>query len=224
MGMKKAFLPFVALAVAPPAVSALDWELPVFTVKYEMTDGAIENPVPDEDVFIPSSLRNFLEFHVRENADPLDLGLTVRYSVKDYLLQSGDYSYVTVSQSANLEATKFLDLGLTAGLKWSGSPQLDSSGQPKNYLALNGGITADIELFKGTGIDASLKAEYDMHEDQADSRQIYTAGLGVSSRLGQFLLGARYRGTFRLPLGDLSGVDMSMLHVASLSLQWNPNR
>jgi hypothetical protein len=222
--MKNAALPLIMLCFGCITAAAQDWELPVVTLRYGLTDGAAEDPVPDEDILVPASMRNTVELHIRESADPLDLGFTLRYSAKDYLLQSGDYSYISAGQDVDLSITDAVDLGMSIGLKWLTSPEPDSSGLSKDTLTLNGGITADIDLAKGTGLDASVKAQYDLHAADVKSRQLYTAGVGFSSRLGQFLFGARYRGTLRLPMSVVTDVTMNMLHDVTLSLQWDPNR
>ena len=47
---------------------------------------------------------------------------------------------------------------------------------------------------------------------------------GFSSRLGQWILSARYRGEFRLPLGDASAAVPAVYNLGSISVQWDPNR
>jgi hypothetical protein len=224
--MKKDIRPIVVLVFffLSIAASALDWKIPVFTLKYEVTEGTIEDPDPDEDIQIPSSLRNTVSLHLKEAAYPFTFGLTARYSTKDYLLQNGDYSYLTLDQDAKLAALDVLDLGLAFGGKWAYSPLPDSDGLSKDYLALKTRVEAGLELFKGTTLDIGLTAEYDLNTAEVKARQFYTAGVGLTSRLGEWLFSGRYRGVFRLPLGVSSTVQNTMLNEGSFSFQWDPNR
>jgi len=224
--MKKDAVFFGALALffSCSAAAALDWKLPVFTLRHEISGGTIENPDPDEDILIPSSLRNTASLHIKQAAHPLVFDLTVRYSAKEYLLQSGDYSYVTLDQNTKLSLFDFLDLGLAFGGKWAYSPEPDSDGLSKDYTAFKTRGEAEIDLFKGTTLDIGITAEYDLYSAEVKTRQLYTAGAGLTSRLGEWLISGRYRGVFRLPLGDSSAVGSSYLNEGSFSLQWDPNR
>jgi hypothetical protein len=213
--MKKGLL-LAALLAAGVSLPAMEWELPVVTMKYEVTGGSIESPDPDEDILIPSSFRNTVSLRIRESGRPIDLGLTVRYSSKDYLLQAGDYSYLSLEQDGKVALTPVLDLGYTAGGRLVSATE--------DYLALKGGIDGTLDLAKGTRLDVSLDAQADLHETAPASRQVYRASAGLSSRIGQYNLIVRYRGEARLPLGAPTEVVPSFLHVGSLSLQWDPNR
>jgi hypothetical protein len=213
----------LGLARAPGAF-AQDWKLPVFTVKYELTEGTIEDPDPDEDILIPASLRNTVTFQVREAAAPFGFGLAARYSAKDYLLQSGDYAYVSLDQDSTLKAADFLKLGLAFGGKWAHSPLPDASGLSKDYLALKTKADAEIEVFDGTALDFGISAEYDLYEAAEKARHLYTAGAGVTSRLGEWEVSGRYRGVFRLPLGAASTAQATMLNEGSFTFHWDPNR
>lgn len=225
--MKKETVPMIALALClscSAAASAQGWKLPVFTVRYEVSEGTVENPEPDEDILIPSSLRHTVSLSVKEAARPLTLGLVVRYSAKDYLLQSGDYSYLSLDQDTKLAVFDFLDVGLAFGGKWAYSPEPDSDGLSKNYTALKTRAETGIKLFRGTALDIGIAAEYDLYTAEVKTRQLYSAGVGLSSRLGEWLLSGRYRGVFRMPLGEPSTVGDSFLNEGSFSLQWDPNR
>ncbi len=220
--MKKTAILLLCAACLP--ASSLDWKLPVFSMRYEITEGTIENPDPDEDILIPSSLRNAVSLHVSESADPLDFGLRIRYSAKDYLLRAGDYSYLSLEPDAKMKIADIFTIGLKTGAKWASSPGLDSTGLSRDYTALKGGIDVGLKPVKGTALDIGFDVEYDLYEAAVKARQLYAASAGVSSRLGEMLLSARYRGVFRLPLGGESAVDTTTLNVGSLSLQWDPNR
>ncbi len=193
-------------------------------MKYEVSRATIEDPDPDEDILVPASLRNTVSLHVKESADPLTLGLTVKYSAKDYLTQSGDYEYFSVDQDTGIALTDWLDLGFMAGVKKTDSPESDVSGLSKDNIALKGGIETAIQLVKGTSFDLSFQTEYDSYEAWEKSRQLYRVGAGFTTRFGEWLFSTRYRGEFRFPLASSSVVDQSTLNMGSLSFQWDPNR
>ncbi len=211
-----------ALLLCASAAFGLDWKLPVFTLKYDVAGGTAEDP--EDDLLLPSSLRNTASLAVKQSADPLAFGLAVRYSTKDYLLQIGDYTYIAVDQETTFDVSDFLGLGLTFGGKWSTSPEPDSDGLSKDFSVFRTKGDADIKLVPGTSLALSMGAEYDFYAAEAKSRQIYTAGAGVSSRLGEWLLSGKYRGVFRLPLGGASGIAQSFMNEGSFTLQWDPNR
>jgi hypothetical protein len=220
--MKKALIAVFLVACA--SAGALDWMLPTFSLRYEISGGTIEDPDPDEDIMIPSSLRNTASFTIREDADPLSLGLLIRYSSKDYLLQAGDYSYLSLDPEAKLKLSDTVTLGASSSFKWATSPELDSSGLSKDYIALKGGFDATWKPVKGTALDISASAEYDLYDAAVKARQLYLVSTGLSSRLGEVVLNVRYRGTFRMPLFDAVLVEPSALNTAAVSLQWDPNR
>jgi hypothetical protein len=63
-----------------------------------------------------------------------------------------------------------------------------------------------------------------VHDAPAESRQRWTGSAALATRLGGWLLEARWRGEFRLPLGGATGVEPSALNTGSVSLRWDPNR
>ncbi len=193
-------------------------------MKYEVSRATIEDPDPDEDVLIPSSLRNTVSLRVKESADPLSLALTVKYSAKDYLTQSGDYEYFSVDQDTGIALTDWLDLGFMFGVKKTDSPELDTSGLSKDNYALKGGIETAIRFLTGTSLELAFQGEYDSYEAWEKSRQIWSVGAGFTTRLGEWQFSTRYRGEFRFPLASSSVVDQSTLNTGSLSFQWDPNR
>jgi hypothetical protein len=200
---------------------SLDWKLPVVTMRYEAAGGASEDP--DEDTFEASSLRNTVSLRVKEEADPATFGLGLIMSAKDYYQQSGDYSYLKVEHDGSVRLGKPWKLGYSLGAKWTEYPQLDSFGLPKDVLGLSAGTNAVLRLNRGTSLDAGLAGRFWLTEDPADALQAYAASAGISARLGDWLLGVRYRGEMRLPLGGASAAGLDMYHTGSVSLQWDPN-
>jgi len=217
--MKKGVCALLALVCLP--AWSLDWKLPVVTVKYEAAGGSSEDP--DDDTFEPSSLRNTVSFHVKEEADPATFGLGLVMSAKDYYDQSGDYSYLKLEQDGSVRLGKPWKLGYTLAAKWMDYPQLDSFGLPKDLLGLSAAVDAVLRLDKGTNLETGIAGRCILAENPADTKQAYAAMAGFSTRLGDWLLSVRYRGELRLPLGDESAAGVDMYHTGSLSLQWDPN-
>jgi hypothetical protein len=219
--MKKGVLLLVVLAGAA-AAWPLDWHLPVTTLRLETASGSSEDP--DDGTLLPSSLRATATLRVREDASPDVFGLTVRGSWKDYYEQSGDYAYVEVEHDGALRLSDAVRLGYTAGVKDTVFGQLDSDGLSKDTLALKAGTTAAFTIVKGTTLDAGLSGRCELGASSARSLQAWVVSTSVSARLGEWVLGARYRGELRLPLGSASGVTSSMDHTGGVTLAWDPNR
>jgi hypothetical protein len=218
--MKKSMVLLLLFACLP--AWSLDWKLPVVTLKYEAAEGAIEDP--DDETLEPSSLRNTMSIRVKEDVESASFGLTLRGSVKDYYRQAGDYSYLDLDQDGTFHVGEAWKLGYLLGMKGMRFPELDSQGLPKDTLALKAATTAAFSVMKGTTLEAGTAGRWEIADNTQDSLQAYVFTAGLSSRLGEWLLGVRYRGEFRLPLGPSSGVGSSAYHIGSLSVQWDPNR
>lgn len=218
--MKKSMV-LLFLIVCLPSWS-LDWKLPVFTLKYEAAEGESEDP--DDETLQPSSLRNTISLRVKEEVEEASFGLTLRGSVKDYYLQAGDYSYLDLEHDGSFHLGDAWKLGYTLGMKGMDFPELDSQGLSKDNLSLKAGTTAALSVVKGTTLEAGIAGRCELAENSLDSLQAYVLTAGFSTRLGEWLLGARYRGEFRLPFGPSSVVGASAYHTGSFSLQWDPNR
>jgi len=217
--MKKG-LAWVWLAVAAGGW-ALDWELPVVTLKGEVAEGAAEADA-EAGGLEPSSERVTVTLTVRESADPLDLSWIVRWSDKTWPTQAGDYEYLETVHEARLAATDTLRLTAGAGVKRMRHPE---GGVPStDWTAVQAKIGADLEVARGTTLEAGLDGRWEMHDDEAESRQRWTGSATLSTRLGGWQLDVRWRGEFRLPLGGATGVETSTLQTGSASLRWDPNR
>ncbi len=217
--MKKGLLG-VWLAVAA-AGGALDWELPVVTLKGEVAEGAVESDA-EAGVLEPSSTRVSVTLTVRESADPLDLAWVVRWSGKEWPSQSGDYAYLEAVQEARLDATDGLRLTAGAGVKRMRHPE--AGDPPTDWTALQATLGADLEVVRGVSLELGLDGRWEVHDDATESRQRWTGSAALATRLGGWQLEARWRSEFRQPLGGATGVEASALHTGSVSLRWDPNR
>jgi hypothetical protein len=211
-----------ALALPGAAVCALDWQIPVTTLRIETAAGSAEDP--DGEMLQPSSQRTTASLRIREEADPAVFALTVRGSWKDYLLQAGDYSYLELEQDGSFRITDAVKLGYSLGAKNLSYPEPDTAGASKNALALKAATSTAFTLMRGTTLEAGLGGRWELAEDDARSLQAYVVSASVSSRIGGWVFGVRYRGEFRVPLGSESGVTSTAFHTGALSLEWDPNR
>ena len=90
-----------------------------------------------------------------------------------------------------------------------------------DWTAIQAKIGADLEVARGTTLEAGLDGRWEVHDDEAESRQRWTGSAALSTRLGGWQLDVRWRGEFRLPLGGATGVEASTLQTASASLRWD---
>ncbi|MBE3064656.1 MAG: hypothetical protein IMZ69_06525 [Spirochaetes bacterium] len=115
--MEKGVLLAFAFAFSCAAAAGLDWKLPVVTAKYEVAGGASEDE--EDGTLVPNSTRNTVSLRIKEDALPAGLGLTLRYSVKDYVEENSDYSYIQADQDTTLRLSPLLKLGAAVGGKYA---------------------------------------------------------------------------------------------------------
>jgi hypothetical protein len=214
--MKKGALA-VFLAVSAGAW-ALEWELPVVTLKGEVAAGAAESDV-EAGVLEPSSTRATVTLTVRESADPLALAWIVRWSAKEWPDQGGDYGYLEAVQEARLDAADWLRLSGTLGAK-----RMEREPPSSDWTALQAKLGVDLEVTRWLDAAAGLDARWEVHDDPAESRQRWAGSASLTARFGGWMLDASWRGEYRLPLAGATGVAASSLSTGSLSHRWDPNR
>jgi hypothetical protein len=217
--MKNCWVLLMALACLP---SWAEGKLPIITMKYEIAGGESEDA--EDDTLEPTSLRNTASLRVRQDADPATFWLTLRTSAKDYFQEAGDYSYLDLAHEGTFRLEEPWKLGYLLGVKRMAYADLDSYGLSNDNLSLKVGGSATFDFVKGTSLDAGFTGRYTWATNPADAFQGYALTAGLSSRLGEWLLGVRYRGEFRLPMGPQSAVGARTYNTGSVSFQWDPNR
>jgi len=217
--MKKVVCAILACVCLP--VFALDWELPVMTLRYEVAQGSREDP--DEELMMPSSLRNTVSLRIKEAADPAVFELTLRCSLKDYYLAAGDFSYLELEHEQTWRTNDWLKVGFTLGGKKVAFPEFDENGLPKSYWSLKAGTNAVASIVPGTNLEGGFAARCDLAENDGRTFQVYVASAALTTRLDSWMLSARYRGEFRLPLGESSATARLSYNTCSLTMQWDPN-
>jgi hypothetical protein len=221
--MKKSAAALAALiGIACLPAWSLDWKLPVVSVRFETDQG--QNEDSDDDTLQPSSSRSTVSLRLKESADPVALGLTLTGALKDYLQDKGDWRWLKCEHDASLRLGDSVRIGYTVGSRWMDYADMDSGGLSKDLVALTAGGDVTVTPVKGTSLEAGLDGRFAIANNPTDSRQTCVATFGVSSRLGEWLLGARYRGEFRFPLGSESGIGATANNTAAFSVQWDPNR
>jgi hypothetical protein len=218
--MKKGVALLLAL-IGLPAWS-LDWTFPILTVRYETAGGESEDP--DDQTLLPSSARNTVSLTMKEDAGDAAFGLTLRVSAKDYFLQAGDYSYLEAAHNGDFRLGAPWNLGYSLGVKSMSYPEPDANGFSKDTLSLKAGSTLELLRMKGTRLEAGIGGRFDVAENPGDSLQVWVVTAGLSSRLGGWILGAHYRGEYRMALGAVSVTSARSSNSGSISLQWDPNR
>jgi hypothetical protein len=214
-------LVFLLAAVCLPAWS-LDWKLPVVTMKYEVAEGEVEDP--EDQTLEPTSVRNTATMRIRQEADPAVFALMLRTSAKDYFQQAGDYSYLELEHDGAVRLDEQWKLGYVIGMKRMDFAERGADEISNDSISMKAGGTAVLTLMKGTSLEAGLATRYSWATDPADALQGYVVTAGFGTRLGEWLLGLRYRGEFRLPMGATSEVGPRRYNTGSISFQWDPNR
>jgi hypothetical protein len=226
--MKTPAAALCALALLlPPAASAQEMKLPVFTLYYEGGTGlellAPEEPEKEQEE--ADSQRHKLTLRIKEQwSDAFSSNLYSAVSRKDYA-GAGDYTWFYLHPDFQW------DLGDRA--RWSAGVRAkwtfyDDSGEgplSKDLTSLLAGTELALKPVDGLRIEPFLQAVFDLYRNEADSQQTYTAGLRLESRLSaDWRLAGRYRGILRFPLGTGDDRLERFNQEFGLNLSWDPNR
>jgi len=212
-----------ALFCCAAGLAAETPRLPVLSLRYEVATGSEEDE--DQGELEPTSLRHTVGFKATEEwSDRVATILAARFSRKEYYEQARSYGYLALDPEVRLAIGGEAGLGLSGLLKAVRFDEADSLGESKDYLALGGRLEVDWKVNRRLKLETYLRGEADLQQSEEKSRQAYTLGLALTSKLGAVSLGARYRGTGRGPLGATSAAGVSFYQIGSVNVSWDLNR
>jgi hypothetical protein len=214
----------LVLLVVTVGVGAEQWKLPVFTLRYEVSQGIEEDE--EEGSLEPSYTRNTVSFRVKEElGNRFRATLTTRFSEKNFDDPGqDDYWYFAATPGLEWSLGQVFGLGTEFVVKTAVFDGTDSDGLSRDYVDVGPKLFADWKIRRGLKLDAWLRSTYSLYENELKSRQTYAFSVGVTGRWGEWSVGTRYRGTARLPLGDESRQQVGGYHLGSINVSWDPNR
>ena len=194
-------------------------DFPEVSFTYEVVHGSEEDEI--EDLLLPASLKNSYSLRVKELfLDSLWDALRFRYAWKDYFSQTGDYSYYSIGNDLNWRPFDLLRFGFDTGLKRVSFADPDADLLSKDYLLLSGKLTGAYRILPSLTVDSWVKTSYFLYDVPAKSRGEYSLNVGLNSKLGNWKLGARYRGVLRGPVGGESDRGSSFLNYGTFTAKW----
>ena len=217
----------------PPALLLASWSaaadpgrLPVTTLRYEVAQGAEQDE--EDGVVEPEFLRHSLSMRLKETISPaMDVAVLVRYSRKDFIATGTDYASWLFSPELVLRKRGDWRLAASLPVRLLDYQPLSSGFTGRDLASLGARLEAALDLTPWSSLSSYLRGTVELADDPAESRQLYTLGVGVESRLGaaaSWLLAARYSGTGRFPLGPGSAQRPDFYHLGAFSVTWDPNR
>jgi len=197
-------------------------KLPVFTLKY---DGALGSEETEEEDIEQSSNRHTVSLRIKEELSKrLTASVITAFSRKEYLLQSGSYSYTYVNPTVTLDVSE--KLRWTSGIrsKWIFYDEMDYEGNDKDFTSLRFDTSLIFRPIKELKLTPSVRGEYDLHTNETKTKQTYTLGFAIDARISSVTLGGRYRAITRLPLSPDSDVAFKLNNEFGAGLSWDPNK
>jgi len=198
-----------------------DMKLPVFYLKYDASLGSEET---EEDIEL-SSYRHTVSLRIKEQfSKAFATNVLTSYSRKDYLLEKGSYSYVAVNPYMTYDITDKLRWYQGARSKWVTFDETDSDGESKDFTSLFFNSKLIFKPIDAIKLTPSVKGVYDLFENEEKTRQTYTFGFAVDTKIDNVRVGGRYRAVTRLPLAEESTVTRRFNNEFGASLSWDTNR
>ncbi len=200
---------------------ALAIDIPVFFLKY---DGGVGNEEVEDEEMAPTSYRHSVSLRIKEVwSSLLVTNLTTVVTRKQYLDQTGSYTSVNLLPDLSWTLTDSVKWYTSFQPRWYLYDELDSNELPKNHTALRAKTQLTFKPMVGVKIIPLLQGAWDVYGNATKTRQTYAVGIGIDGRIGQFVLGADYRGAFRLALGAESEVTDRFNHTFGVDVTWDPN-
>jgi opacity protein-like surface antigen len=223
--MKTSFLPYGAFAflfiILGAAGYTEDTKLPVFYLKYDASLGSEET---EEDIE-QSSYRHTVSLRIKEQfSRSFTTNVLTTYSRKEYLLEKGSYSYVAVNPYITYDITDKLRWYQGVRSKWVTFDETDSDGDSKDFTSLFFNSKLVFKPIDAIKLTPSVKGVYDLFENEEKTRQTYTFGFAIDTKIDNVRVGGRYRAIARLPLAEESTVMRRFSNEFGASLSWDPNK
>lgn len=198
-----------------------DMRLPVFYLKYDASLGSEET---EEDIE-QSNYRHTMSLRIKEQfSKRFTTNVLTSYSRKEYLLEKGSYSYVAVNPYMTFDITDKLRWYQGARSKWVTFDETDSDGESKDFTSLFFNSKLIFKPISAIKLTPSVKGVYDLFENEEKTRQTYTFGFAVDTKIDNVRVGGRYRAIARLPLAEESTVTRRFNNEFGASLSWDPNK
>ena len=197
-------------------------DLPVFFLKYDAGIGSEESA--DEQEVEASSHRHEVSLRIKEAwSRRVTSNLYTVVTRKGYLDGGGSYTYVSLNPDTNWSITDSVKWYLSGRSKWMRYDEPDAEGLSKDYVSFLAKTTLTIAPHRSIKIIPLVQGSFEVYENPGKTRQSYTYGIGIDSRVGHFVLGGDYRGTARFPLGGESTVGVRLSNEFGIDLTWDPN-
>lgn len=220
----------LSLLLLPPfSCPAQEMKLPVFTLRYESAVGSVEaepEEGEEEGELEPSSRRHLASLRIKEQwSGALTTNLYTAVSRKESLLEPGSYLYFYLNPDVSWKVSDRLTWSAALRSKWIWYDEPDSDGRPKDLTTLLARTELSFRLPGDLKLTPSLQSVLDLYRNEEKVRQLYTAGIGLETRLGEeWRVNGRCRGILSLPLGQPSTVAEKLNYELGVSASWDPNR
>ncbi len=226
VSLSVALLPLLLLP--PLFCPAQEMKLPVFTLRYEGGVGSVEaEPGEGEaEELEPSSRRHLASLRIKEQwSGALTTNLYAAVSRKECLLEAGSYLYFYLNPDVSWKVNDRLTWSAALRSKWVWYDEPDSDGRPKDLTTLLARTELSVRLLEDLKLTPSLQSVLDLYRNEEKVRQLYAAGVGLETRLGEgWRVSGRCRGILSLPFGEPSTVAGKLNYELGLSATWDPNR
>jgi len=209
------------LLLCPAQIRPDGADLPVFFLYYDSSLDSEETA----DQLEQSAYRHTARLRIKERfSDALTTNLVTAFSRKEYMTESGSYSYVYVNPYAALDLTDRVRWYQGFRSKWIVYDEADEDGRPKDFTSLYFDTRIIFKTSDFVKITPSVKGTYDLFENEEKSRQYYAFGLRIDSKFDNLRLSGKYRAVTRFPLEPESDVSRRLTNEFGAILSWDPNR
>lgn len=199
-------------------------KLPVISFSY---DGDVGSTETEEESLDDSSWRHEIGLHIREEWSRAVVStLAAELIRKLYLDDSGtSYTWYDVSPQLRWKLADALAWNTSLLVRRALFDEPYADGELRDYTRLKADSALSVGLAKGVTLAPRMLATLELFDDPERSRQSYALGVSFDAKIGQWSLGADYRGSLRLPLGALNVSTTTRLdHSFGAGLTWDPNR